>query len=294
MEKKTTYILDTTALIEDPDVIYRSGNADWVIPLAVIREIDGLKNSEKDLVAKAARQIARTLDRLGSYGDFAAGVKLSTGSLVRIVTEYEKVEGLASEADNRIVGTALKLKRKGENITLMTTDANMRTVARVHGLKTDPHQGAINELLKYKDQIAKTPVEDMREKKMALQEYKKTLTLKIILKVFAVYLTPFVILALWLKHGLGNEPTTIFSIFFAVTILPLMLYTILVPFRMLKFMRCCEMDREVHFKRGSIRKWVDAIKYGMGSIRYADESDDDFDEIDYYNARWASGMIKRH
>lgn len=128
-------MLDTTVAIENPDIIYSSGQSDWVIPMAVLREIDGLKNSEKELVAKAARQLARTLDRLGSYGDLAAGVKLSTGSVLRIVTEHDQVDGLASDADNRIVGTALKLKKEGENIVLLTTDTNMRTVARAYGVK---------------------------------------------------------------------------------------------------------------------------------------------------------------
>lgn len=136
-EQKKTYVLDTTVLIFDPNVFFKTGEADWVIPLAVIREIDGLKSSDKDLVAKATRQLARTLDRLGSYGDLAAGVKLSTGRILRVYSKYEIVSGLASEADNKIVGAALSLKNAGEDVTLFTTDTNMRTVARVYGVKAE-------------------------------------------------------------------------------------------------------------------------------------------------------------
>ena len=132
-----TYVLDTTVLIYDPDIMFKTGEADWVIPLAVIREIDGLKNSDKELVAKAARQIARTLDRFGSYGDLVAGVKLPTGKILRIIEGYEIIDALASDADNKILGAALLLKNAGENVTLFTTDTNMRTIARVYGIKAE-------------------------------------------------------------------------------------------------------------------------------------------------------------
>ena len=132
-----TYVLDTTALIYDPDIMFKIGEADWVIPLAVIREIDGLKNSDKDLVAKAARQIARTLDRLSSYGDLTAGVKLPTDKTLRVLAMYESVDVLASDADNKILGAALSLKNAGEDVTLFTTDTNMRTVARAYGIKAE-------------------------------------------------------------------------------------------------------------------------------------------------------------
>lgn len=134
---RKTYVLDTTVLIYDPDIMFKTGEADWVIPLAVIREIDGLKNSDKELVAKAARQIARTLDRLGSYGDLAAGVKLPTGRILKIIEGYESIDALASDADNKILGAALLLKNAGENVTLFTMDTNMRTVARVYGIKAE-------------------------------------------------------------------------------------------------------------------------------------------------------------
>ena len=132
-----TYVLDTTVLIYDPDIMFKTGEADWVIPLAVIREIDGLKNSDKDLVAKAARQIARTLDRFGSYGDLITGIKLPTGRILRIYSKFQRIDELASETDNRILGTAIKLISEGYKVTLFTMDSNMRTVARIYGVNTE-------------------------------------------------------------------------------------------------------------------------------------------------------------
>lgn len=131
------YVLDTTVLIYDPDIMSKTADADWVIPLVVIRELDGLKNSDKEHVAKAARQIARTLDRLSSYGDLVTGVKLPTGRTLRVFAGYESVDALASDADNKILGATLSLKNAGEDVTLFTTDTNMRTVARAYGVKAE-------------------------------------------------------------------------------------------------------------------------------------------------------------
>ena len=138
MMKQNTRVLDTTVLIFDPDIIYKLGDVDIVIPLAVIRELDGLKNSDQIAVAQAARKVARTLDRLGSYGNLISGVKLPTMATLRIYTSYEVIQGLISDDDNKIIGAALKLKKEGgANVVLMTLDINMRTVARAYGIMVD-------------------------------------------------------------------------------------------------------------------------------------------------------------
>jgi rRNA maturation endonuclease Nob1 len=136
MENKV-YVLDTTILIETPDYMYR-GEGTFVIPTSVIKEIDGLKNSDQEDVAKTARKVARTLDRLGSYGNLAGGVRLSTGGTLRVYAKYAEIDDLNSKGDNRIVGAAIALKKEmGSDVELITTDINMRTVARVYGIKAD-------------------------------------------------------------------------------------------------------------------------------------------------------------
>lgn len=138
MEKKKTYVLDTTVLIYDPDIFYKLGEADIVVPLAVIKELDGLKNSDNKLVAQAARKISREIDRLGSYGDLIAGMKLPTGPVLRIYKEYVTIDELESENDNKIVGAALKIKGETGNVVkLLTTDNNMRIVARAYSINTE-------------------------------------------------------------------------------------------------------------------------------------------------------------
>jgi predicted ribonuclease YlaK len=136
MTTSKTYVCDTTVLIEDPDVFYKTGGQ-FVIPLVVMRELDGLKKSDDMNVAKAARQVSRTLDRIGSYADLTKGVELSTGSILKILNAYDRVDALASDADNKVIGTALKLRREGAgDVVLVSTDGNMRIVARALGVKS--------------------------------------------------------------------------------------------------------------------------------------------------------------
>lgn len=138
MKETKLYVLDTTVLIEDPDVMYKLGDSIVVVPTAVIKELDGLKRSESEDVSKAARKVARTLDRLGSHGDLTAGVKLPTGGILRVTSNHEMINDLASDADNRIVGTAILIqKHEGKKVELLTTDTNMRTISRVHGVKAE-------------------------------------------------------------------------------------------------------------------------------------------------------------
>lgn len=138
--KRKTYVLDTSVVIEDPDVFYKLGDGEVVIPTAVIKEIDGIKRNPdpEEPRAKAARKVARTLDRLGSYQDISTGAITSSGSTVRICNRYTVIDDLASNADNRIVGTAIKLKEESdEKVILVSTDGNMRNIARAYRIRAE-------------------------------------------------------------------------------------------------------------------------------------------------------------
>jgi len=138
-QNQKIYVLDTSILIEDPDVFYKLGGSEIIVPTAVVKEIDGLKRhpDPKEPKAKAARKVARMLDRLGSYQDIAAGARTSVGSVVRIYNQYAAIDDLASEADNRVVGASIKIKSEMGEVTLLTTDNNMRTIARAYGVRSE-------------------------------------------------------------------------------------------------------------------------------------------------------------
>jgi predicted ribonuclease YlaK len=139
-KNKKIYVLDTSVLIEDPDVFYKLSSSEIVVPTAVIKEIDGLKKNAdpEDHRGKAARKVARTLDRLGSYQDISTGAKTPTGSIIRICNQYRPIDDLASNMDNRVVGTAIRLRENsGAKVILVSTDSNMRNVARAYKIRAE-------------------------------------------------------------------------------------------------------------------------------------------------------------
>ena len=130
-------VVDTCVFIKDPDIFYKIGNDEIVVPGAVIKELDGLKRhpDPENPKARAARKVSRILDELGSRQDISKGARTSAGSTVRIFTSYKMIDDLASNADNRIVGAALALREKtGRDIVLVSMDGNMRNVARGYSL----------------------------------------------------------------------------------------------------------------------------------------------------------------
>ncbi|HZI39551.1 MAG TPA: PIN domain-containing protein, partial [Acidimicrobiia bacterium] len=92
----TTVVLDTCVLLADPDSLYAFGDADIVIPLTVIEELDGHK-SRLDDVGRAARHVVRDLERLrvDSGGDFREPVALPTGGTVRVTINGLVVDQIA-------------------------------------------------------------------------------------------------------------------------------------------------------------------------------------------------------
>jgi PhoH-like ATPase len=137
---RKTYVLDTCVLIDDPDIFYKLGKSQIVIPSAVIKELDGLKRSWDPDRAKPARQVTRILDRLSRRQDIKLGAITSAGSIVRIYSSHAVIDDLASGADNRIVGTAIQLKQDTvDYVILVTHDGNMRNIARSYGVAAESY-----------------------------------------------------------------------------------------------------------------------------------------------------------
>jgi len=140
-EMEDVFVLDSSVIIEDPDVFFNLGRKWVIVPTAVIRELDGLKRSTDSKKAGAARRASRTLDDLGYRQNIASGAITSTGSVVRIVNQFMKVDDLATSADNRIVGSAIRLQMENKhyNVVLITNDRNMRSVARSYGIRSEQY-----------------------------------------------------------------------------------------------------------------------------------------------------------
>jgi rRNA-processing protein FCF1 len=121
MDNSKTYVFDTSYLIEYPEAINNITGA-LVVPAIVLKQLDGLKNSQKEDAAKRARASSNAI------------LEAHKSGRLKIVGEFKKVDMLASYADNVIVGTALKIKDTNPEVVLMTTDVNMKIAAESAGI----------------------------------------------------------------------------------------------------------------------------------------------------------------
>ncbi|MDQ3738835.1 MAG: PhoH family protein [Actinomycetota bacterium] len=141
---RTRVVIDTSVLIADPVCIDTIDDADLVIPLTVIEELDGLKRRPDD-VGRAARAALRRLEelRLANGGTLAepadngsSTVQIEINGIQRHrLREY----GLDDDiADNRIIGAALGQADRGPT-TMLSNDAGLRIKAAHLGLAAAEH-----------------------------------------------------------------------------------------------------------------------------------------------------------
>ena len=82
-----TYVLDTNVLIQSPEALEAFEDNHIVLPLAVLEELDGLKNAEGEK-GRSARQVIRFLEELRSQGSLVEGVSLPGGGTLRLEVNH--------------------------------------------------------------------------------------------------------------------------------------------------------------------------------------------------------------
>jgi PhoH-like ATPase len=138
-------VLDTSVLIADPGCIEAFDEADVVVPLTVIEELDGLKNRGDD-VGRSARAALRAIEelRLRNGGTLAEPMVLETTTVqieINGVQKHRLVEhGLdPASPDNRIIGAALGQAELGPT-TMLSNDAALRIKAAHLGVMAAEHR----------------------------------------------------------------------------------------------------------------------------------------------------------
>lgn len=142
---RTCVLLDTSALIADPECLFSFPECDAVIPLVVIEELDAHKTRLDD-VGRAARAVIRTLEdlRVANDGDIRRPVPLPGGGTVRIETNGLHLDEIAShgldatKADNRILAAALGQAQLAP-VRVVSNDAALRIKAAQLGLDAAEH-----------------------------------------------------------------------------------------------------------------------------------------------------------
>ncbi len=146
---KKIYVLDTNVLLQDPRSIYTFENHDVIIPAVVLEEVDSKKRN-MDEIGRNAREVSRIMDKLRGQGKLHEGVRLASGSMLRVELNHKsfsKLEEVFLERtnDNRILAVALNLhleeteKQSGREVALVSKDMLMRIKADSMGLVAEDY-----------------------------------------------------------------------------------------------------------------------------------------------------------
>jgi len=148
---RTTYILDTSVLVEDPSAYKQFYHSDVVIPITVLNELDKLKKDFSD-AAKKARLAIRLLDELSELTDISTGVLIKEQDvLVKVDPTYYDLKneefagfGDPTYGDTQILACAIaNLKNHPtKDVIFVSNDINLRVKAKARGLDAISHEGA--------------------------------------------------------------------------------------------------------------------------------------------------------
>ena len=129
-----TYVLDTNVLIQAPHALFSFDDNAIVLPVAVMEELDRLKNDDGER-GMNARLVVRTLDQLRSGGSLTNGVLLPSGGSLRIEMNCSGNKlpdhWPTANADNRILQVCKGLQEQGTRAILVSRDIIARIKADI-------------------------------------------------------------------------------------------------------------------------------------------------------------------
>lgn len=140
------YVLDTNVVVHDPGAVEKFEENEVVLPITVIEELDSLKKGQGE-IPYSARQALRIIDSYRNRGNITKGVGLPGGGRLRVETRTSN--GLPfgrNKPDDRIIGTALLLKKKHEGrgkgdgprqVILVSKDTAVRIKGQSLGVRAE-------------------------------------------------------------------------------------------------------------------------------------------------------------
>jgi PhoH-like ATPase len=146
--KLRTFVLDTSVLLSSPKAMFNFAEHEVVLPLAVIKELEGKRNdSELGGPARAALRNVENLRLTG--GDLRHGIVITPeGGTLRIEINHSDRSHLPATLltdpsnDTRIITVAAALAAEGRDVTLISKDLPMRVLASaVSGMNTEDYRG---------------------------------------------------------------------------------------------------------------------------------------------------------
>ena len=136
----TTYVIDTSVLLSaGRTALYSFPESDVVIPLVVLKELEGKRN-DPDL-GLASRSVLREIDSLRASGDIKTGIKLENGGTIRVevnnVHYTPDVLSAYPSNDTKIVTVAYNLSKSSKDVCLVSKDVTLKIVASLVGVRTE-------------------------------------------------------------------------------------------------------------------------------------------------------------
>ncbi|NHC16083.1 PhoH family protein [Motilibacter deserti] len=139
----TTYVLDTSVLLSDPRAALRYRDADVVLPLVVITELEA-KRAHPEL-GWFAREALRLLDDLRvEHGRLDEPLAVPGGGTLRVELNHVDDSVLPAgfrqgDSDTRILSVARNLAAEGHAVVLVSKDLPLRVKAAAVGLQAQEY-----------------------------------------------------------------------------------------------------------------------------------------------------------
>ena len=152
---KKIFVLDTSAILFDHNVIQNFKEHDVAIPISVLEEVDRFKKGN-DVINFEAREFIRALDVLSKAHSLNDWIPLNgptKGKLKVLMNEESKVDANKifneKKADHNILNAALKIQEElpGRKVILISKDINLRLKAKSLNLAAEDYNtGKVKDL----------------------------------------------------------------------------------------------------------------------------------------------------
>ena len=142
----TTYVLDTSVLLSDPQAVTRFDEHEVVLPLVVVSELEAKRDHPE--LGWFARQALRLLDDLRvEHGRLDTPLPMGTGTL-RVELNHVDAPVLSAglrdgSGDARILAVAANLAADGADVVLVSKDLPLRVKAAAIGLAADEYRAEL-------------------------------------------------------------------------------------------------------------------------------------------------------
>lgn len=135
---RKTLVLDTSAIINQPNIFTLLENTSFVIPLEVLEELDNAK-VKNDATGFNSRRAIRVIDEIRDGDDLIAGVEFGKGNILTVSTESNLAlipPVFAPSTDTKIISVAKKHSNEDFSTTLVSADIAMRIKANAIGVES--------------------------------------------------------------------------------------------------------------------------------------------------------------